>query len=873
MQFLRVATEPLSRTVALRAGASPPRRALAVLGLVSLFVGVGVLAGFSAVYLEPPAPAHHKLASHNGLSTLPLAAQGLVSGALGARNPSYEVRASGRGLEARSLAQGLDMRFGRSGVRVGAGNIQLELGLRAAGYGASLKGFGRVVPTAQANRVTYRRAGISEWYANGPLGLEQGFTLARRPRGPRAGPLTLSIGRLPGAVSARVTSDHRSVMLYVGEREVLRYGGLFASDRGGRSLPARIEVSGGSLLLRIDDRGAIYPLRVDPFVQAAKLSASHGGLGDQLGVSVGISGDGSTIVAGAPQATGGLEHNNFNQGAVYVFVTSGTGWANATERGTLSAADGGAYDYLGSSVAVSSDGSTIVAGAPQSNPSHPGSGAAYVFVRPPTGWAEGPSTAKLTASSGGADWFASSIALSGDGLTVAVGAPLATVTGHEGQGAAYVFERPGGGWGSGTQPQHEAAKLNASEGAAADGLGGDNGGNAIAVSGDGSTVAAGAATATASGCPGECVFGPGAVYVFVRPALGWGSGAQPQHEAAKLTASDGQGNDRFGDALTISGDGSTVVAGAWRAAVNSSGVQGAVYVFVKPAGGWTGTSQHETAKLTAQDGHGDDRLGRSVAISSDGSTILAGAYFATVASNAAQGKVYLFARPTGGWTTGTAQGELTAADGAPSDELGFSVAASSDGSTLVGGARFASPAHASEGATYVFAPPASIPVGPPVSFPVGKPGPSGGGGAPGSGSPAASGESIYPSSFEAAPSGPSAVSARRRTYGAKVTYVLNLATQVRFTVQQRQPGRVSGKGRTKRCLARTRRIAKAKKCVRLVTLHGSFALKGVNGTNSFRFTGRLGGKTISPGTYALVATPIANGKAWHAATATFRIKR
>jgi trimeric autotransporter adhesin len=619
--------------------------------LFSLCLGGGVFESVTAKRAEPLAAAHSRVAAHTGLSSVPVAAQGVVSAALGAHSPSYQVsRVSSRGLEARSVTEGLRMRFGLSGVEVRSGEGEVGLGLRAVGYGASARAVRAVAPTARANRVTYGRAGISEWYANGPLGLEQGFVLARPPRGPRAGPLTLNVGRLPGAVSARVTRDRRSVRLDMGGRELLRYGGLLVSDHGGRSLPARIEVAGGSLLLRIDDRGARYPLQVDPFVQAAKLSASHGGLGDQLGFSVAISGDGSTIAAGAPQATGGLEHDQVNQGAVYVFVISATGWANATETSTLSASDGAAYDYLGSSVAVSRDGSTIVAGAPQSNPSHAGSGAAYVFLRPTSGWAEGTSAAKLTASSGGADWFGSSIAVSGDGSTVAVGAPLATVAGHEGQGAAYVFARPGGGWGSDIQPQHEAGKLTASDGAANDGLGGDNGGNAIAVSGDGSTVAAGAATATTSGCPGSCVFGPGAVYVFARPALGWGGGTQ----TAKLTASDGHGDDRFGDAVAISSDGSTIVAGAWRAAVNSKSVQGAVYVFVKPGGGWAGTSQHETGKLTAQDGQADERLGRSVAISSDGSTVLAGSYFATVAANAAQGKLYVFERPTGGWATGTA---------------------------------------------------------------------------------------------------------------------------------------------------------------------------------------------------------------------------
>ena len=49
------------------------------------------------------------------------------------------------------------------------------------GYGASLRAVGGVAPRAQANRVSYARAGLSEWYVNGPLGLEQGFTIPRAP--------------------------------------------------------------------------------------------------------------------------------------------------------------------------------------------------------------------------------------------------------------------------------------------------------------------------------------------------------------------------------------------------------------------------------------------------------------------------------------------------------------------------------------------------------------------------------------------------------------------------------------------------------------------------------------------------------------------
>ena len=51
------------------------------------------------------------------------------------------------------------------------------------GYGSSLSALGDAAPRAKANRVVYERAGLSEWYANGPLGLEQGFTIPRAPAG------------------------------------------------------------------------------------------------------------------------------------------------------------------------------------------------------------------------------------------------------------------------------------------------------------------------------------------------------------------------------------------------------------------------------------------------------------------------------------------------------------------------------------------------------------------------------------------------------------------------------------------------------------------------------------------------------------------
>jgi hypothetical protein len=75
--------------------------------------------------------------------------------------------------------------------------------LRGYGYSGTLRGAGAVTPDASGNRVEYHRGALTEWYVNGPLGLEQGFTLAQPPGGRTANPLTLAFA-LSGQLSASV---------------------------------------------------------------------------------------------------------------------------------------------------------------------------------------------------------------------------------------------------------------------------------------------------------------------------------------------------------------------------------------------------------------------------------------------------------------------------------------------------------------------------------------------------------------------------------------------------------------------------------------------------------------------------------------------
>ena len=598
---------------------------------------------------------HAAAAAHpSGWARLPLAARGPVAAAVASHDPRYRLVPSASGLTGRNPAQRLRMRFSAAGVGVSTGTQDLQLGLRSVGRGSDAsQPLAEVAPRAVGpNRTVYRRPGLSEWYANGPLGLEQGFTLQRRPAG--EGALTFTVGL--GGSLARTAIQHGQMVSFGS----LTYRGLVVTDARGRRLPAHVRLSRGRLLISVADQSARYPVRVDPFLQTAELIASDRAAGDSLGASIAVSGN--TIVAGTPFHTVG---GNPYRGAVYVFTEPNGGWSTATQTAELTASDGSANDELGWSVGVSGD--TIVAGALQYNG---GQGAAYVFTEPANGWTNATQTAELTAFDGaGNDNLGWSVSINGP--TIVAGAPSHAVGGNDAQGAVYVFAEPAGGWTDATQ----TAELTASDGAAADQLG-----SSVALSAD--TIAAGSPQRTVGGNPDE-----GAVYVFTKPGGGWTDSTQ----TARLTASDTAAYDALGWSVSVSGD--TIAAGAPLRSVGQNQAQGAVYVYTKPGGGWADTTQ--TAELTASDGAASDELGSSVSVSSD--TISAGAPQRTVGGHAAQGTVYEFAKPGGGWANATQSAELTASDGATGDELGSTVAV--NGTTIAAGAPRRT---ANRGALYVF---------------------------------------------------------------------------------------------------------------------------------------------------------------------------
>ena len=324
------------------------------------------------------------------------------------------------------------------------------------------------------------------------------------------------------------------------------------------------------------------------------------------------------------------------------------------EEQKLLASDGGVADWFGKSVSVS--GKTAVVGASGTDENGPESGSAYVFEKAGDVWVQ---QAKLLSSDGVSnDQFGYAVAVSGE--TTVVGAYWDEDLGF-GSGSVYVFEKVGGIW-------VQQAKL-----LAADGVEHALFGWAVFVKDN--TIVIGAPK------DGSTDDRPGAAYVFEKTGDTW-------VQQAKLLAADGEANDKFGYAVSVSGN--TVVVGArWDDDLGTN--SGSAYVFEKAGGVWT-----QQAKLLAADGAAEDMFGIAVAV--DGETVVVGAaYDDDLTTNS--GSVYIFEKTGDTWTQ---QVKLHASDPSSSAFFGWSVAM--DSGTVVVGARWAdNDVGDKSGAAYVFA--------------------------------------------------------------------------------------------------------------------------------------------------------------------------
>jgi cysteine-rich repeat protein len=390
-----------------------------------------------------------------------------------------------------------------------------------------------------------------------------------------------------------------------------------------------------------NDAGAVYVFRRAEdgrWVQEGYIKADTPHVDDRFGESVSLSGDGNTLAVGAAYESGagfgvsnqssGL-HDATPAGAAYVFVRNNGAWTQQAYIKPLKPRQGSNFGW---EVALSLDGNTLAISAPYQSAGLDlgGAGAVYVFRRIQSAWSE---SAMLTAAEPSyLAEFGSSIALSGDGRTLAVGSrwedhffteepsdpdagPVLSKVNNS--GAAYVFTR------SGNNTWAQQARLEAeyvSEGCEF--------GTSMAISTDGNTLAVGAVNEDLppQGQSDDSLLNTGGMYVFTRDNGSWS-------QQALLTADNPEPGSKFGVSVAMNGAGTVIAVGAPEE--NSAMLEpvaehsvadrfvydsGAVYAFVREGGGWL-----QRAFVKALNAGDSDKFGGSVALSGNGFVLAAGA--------------------------------------------------------------------------------------------------------------------------------------------------------------------------------------------------------------------------------------------------------
>jgi hypothetical protein len=447
--------------------------------------------------------------------------------------------------------------------------------------------------------------------------------------------------------------------------------------------------------------------------QLAYLRASNADAHDHLGCGgafdghagygAAMSGDGNTLVMGAPHEGGGAD----NAGAAYVYVRNGANWA---QQAYLKASNPQMSGEFGHAVAISADGNTLAVSAfweasgatgingDQKDRSTPQAGAVYVFTRRGSTWtqqayvkASNTGEAGTADSFGDGDQFGMSIALSDDGNTLAVGAHSEDSSGiNDNQrdnslpsaGAVYVYSRTGTNW----RQTAFLKPLNPD--------GGDLFGYSVALSADGRTLAVGSfdedgSALVTNGPADNARGGAGAVYVYVKGTAGtW-------IQQGYLHATNNEGGDSFGVSVSLSDDGNTLLIGSLDEDCMATGVNpaqpcnndrqadvstGAAYVFVR-----TGTAWAQQAFLKPHNTGANDWFGSRLVLSGDGNTAAVPAPLEDGDGDKAQesGAIYLFVR---GGTTWRQAAYIKGMNTEAYDQFGASVGISRDGRTLVAGA-------------------------------------------------------------------------------------------------------------------------------------------------------------------------------------------
>ncbi len=342
------------------------------------------------------------------------------------------------------------------------------------------------------------------------------------------------------------------------------------------------------------------------------------------------------VMPGTPSGPISVTANN-NSLAVSstAFTVTATPHPYIQQGGKTAGGSSSGSPQQGTSVAVSADGNTVAIGGPTDDSNK---GAVWIFVRNGTTWSQ--QGGKLTGSGAvGTARQGTSVAISADGNTVAIGGP----TDNSSAGAVWIFTRTNGMWSQqGNKLTGTGASGNAQQGAA------------ISLSATGNIMAVGG--------PADNSYS-GAAWVFARNGDTWAQ------EGSKLTGTGKVGQARQGVSVAVSSDGTTLITGG----NNDMNRRGAAWVFVRGSGTWN----QQGTKLVGTGASSDSWQGISVAVSANGNTALIGGS----SDNSLKGAAWVFTRSSGMWSQQGSKLVGTGATGAA--RQGSSVGLSADGNTAV----------------------------------------------------------------------------------------------------------------------------------------------------------------------------------------------
>ena len=309
--------------------------------------------------------------------------------------------------------------------------------------------------------------------------------------------------------------------------------------------------------------------------QGSKLVGTGATGAASQGSSVALSADGNTAIIGGNQDKSGV-------GAAWVFTRTGIAWSQQGSKlvGTGSVGT----PNQGQSVSLSADGNTAIVGGYFDNSN---AGAAWIYTRSGATWAQ--QGAKLVgAGATGAASQGISVSLSADGNTAMVGG----YDDNSAVGAAWVYIRLAGTW------SQQGPKL-----VGTGNIGPAEEGQAVSLSADGNTAIVGGMTDNS---------GVGASWIFTRNGTTWAQ------QGARLLGT-GVGFANQGSSVSLSADGNTAIVGGF----NDNSSLGAAWVFIRRNGTWFITAP----KLVGSGNTGPAGLGNAISLSADGNTAIAGGLF------------------------------------------------------------------------------------------------------------------------------------------------------------------------------------------------------------------------------------------------------